>query len=92
MIFKKLFGRREAPPAPRPKPFNNLDDARARHPVDKDVPSPCISVCQMDAETNQCQGCYRTIEEIATWSRLDDAQRLVIWDRIEAHQVAIGRV
>lgn len=91
MIFKKLFGRREAPPPPRPKVFNNLADARARHPADRDVPSPCISVCQMDPATKQCKGCYRTVEEIAAWSRLDDTQRLAIWDRIEDHQVTIGK-
>lgn len=90
-MFKKLFGRREAPPPPRPKPFNNLEDARARHPADKDVPSPCISLCKMDDETKQCKGCYRTVEEIAAWSRLDDAQRLVIWERIENHQIEIGQ-
>jgi uncharacterized protein len=90
-MFKKLFGRREAPPAPRPKVFNNLEDARARHPADKDVPSPCISLCKMDDETKQCKGCYRTVDEIAAWSRLDDAQRLVIWERIENHQIAIGQ-
>ena len=89
-MFKKLFGRREAPPAPRPKDFYNLEDARARHPADKDVPSPCISLCKMDDETRQCKGCYRTVEEIAGWSRMDDAQRLVVWDRIEEHQVRIG--
>ncbi len=86
MLFKKLFSRRVAPvPAPRPRPLINLDDARARH-VDPEVPSPCISVCQMDPATQLCSGCYRTLEEIATWSALDDPQRLVVWERIEARQ------
>jgi predicted Fe-S protein YdhL (DUF1289 family) len=29
--------------------------------------SPCISVCQMDAENGVCLGCYRTRGEIAAW-------------------------
>ena len=86
MLLKKLFSRRAAPvPAPKPRPLINLDDARARH-VDPEVPSPCISVCQMDPATQLCSGCYRTLEEIADWSTLDDPQRLVVWERIEARQ------
>ncbi len=42
------------------------------------VPSPCIDVCRMDATTTLCQGCLRTLDEIAAWSRADDAARLVI--------------
>ncbi len=39
------------------------------------VPSPCISVCRMSESTGLCEGCLRTIDEIAAWSLLDDAQR-----------------
>jgi predicted Fe-S protein YdhL (DUF1289 family) len=86
MLLKRLFSHRAAPaPAPRPRPLINLDDARARH-LDPEVPSPCISVCQMDPATQLCSGCYRTLEEIAAWSTLDDPQRLVVWERIEARQ------
>ena len=28
------------------------------------VPSPCISVCQMNPATGLCSGCYRTVDEI----------------------------
>ena len=31
------------------------------------LPSPCISVCQLDAVSGQCLGCYRTSAEIAAW-------------------------
>ena len=30
-----------------------------------DVPSPCVSVCRMDARRGLCIGCCRTLEEIA---------------------------
>ncbi len=36
------------------------------------VKSPCIDVCEMDARSGLCNGCFRTIDEITTWSRLDD--------------------
>ena len=47
------------------------------------VPSPCINVCRMDPATGLCEGCLRTIEEIANWSRLDDAHKRAVWDEIE---------
>lgn len=33
-------------------------------------PSPCIGVCRIDAASGQCQGCRRTLEEIADWPLL----------------------
>ena len=35
--------------------------------IDRSIPSPCISVCQIDEETNFCIGCYRDIDEIRDW-------------------------
>jgi len=37
--------------------------------------SPCISICRMDEATGWCEGCLRTIDEIAVWSLLDDGER-----------------
>lgn len=42
------------------------------------VPSPCINVCKMDDQSGLCQGCLRTLDEIAGWGRADDAARLAI--------------
>jgi predicted Fe-S protein YdhL (DUF1289 family) len=39
------------------------------------VASPCISICRMDDATGWCEGCLRTIDEIAVWSLLDDEER-----------------
>ncbi|HEY2020451.1 DUF1289 domain-containing protein [Paraburkholderia sp.] len=52
------------------------DDAR--------VASPCINVCRMDASTGWCEGCLRTIDEIAGWSAFDDDAKRAVWDAIEA--------
>lgn len=43
------------------------------------VPSPCISVCRMDEATGWCEGCMRTLDEIAAWSLLDDAEKRAVW-------------
>jgi len=52
------------------------------------VPSPCTSVCRIDDATGLCAGCLRTLDEIAAWSVLDDAQRLAVWDAITARREA----
>jgi hypothetical protein len=46
------------------------------------VPSPCINVCRMDAASGYCEGCLRTIDEIAAWSGADDAARRAIWAQL----------
>jgi predicted Fe-S protein YdhL (DUF1289 family) len=45
-------------------------------------PSPCISVCQMDAQTGWCLGCLRDIEEIGAWSTNTDDDKRAVWKRI----------
>ena len=44
------------------------------------VPSPCISVCQMDALDEVCVGCYRTRAEIAAWGSLDQGDQILLLD------------
>jgi predicted Fe-S protein YdhL (DUF1289 family) len=46
------------------------------------VASPCINICRMHAGTGWCEGCARTIDEIAAWSRLDDATRQRVQDML----------
>ena len=43
------------------------------------VPSPCISVCRMDAVNGWCEGCFRTLDEIAGWGMGSDAQKRAVW-------------
>jgi prolyl-tRNA editing enzyme YbaK/EbsC (Cys-tRNA(Pro) deacylase)/predicted Fe-S protein YdhL (DUF1289 family) len=52
------------------------------------VPSPCISVCRVNAETGLCEGCFRTLGEISGWSRSGpDAQR-ALWQTITRRMAA----
>ena len=39
------------------------------------VDSPCIAVCQLDAEQHYCTGCGRLTEEIALWSNASPAEQ-----------------
>jgi predicted Fe-S protein YdhL (DUF1289 family) len=45
------------------------------------IPSPCKLICQLD-EHDRCVGCHRTIEEIAGWITMSNAEKLAVWDRI----------
>ncbi len=40
--------------------------------------SPCVDICRMDAASGFCEGCLRTIDEIAGWSGLDDAGKQAV--------------
>ena len=46
------------------------------------VPSPCISVCRMDAATGWCEGCFRTLDEIASWGMASDEEKRAVWDML----------
>ena len=43
------------------------------------VVSPCTNVCRMHAATGWCEGCLRTIDEIARWGAMtEEARRAVL--------------
>ncbi|GAB7526977.1 hypothetical protein PBS_59680 [Paraburkholderia sp. 2C] len=48
------------------------------------VASPCINICRMDNAAGWCDGCLRTIDEIANWSLYDEATKRAVWDKLEA--------
>ena len=59
-------------------------------PVVDGVPSPCINICRMDAPTGLCEGCLRTIDEIAAWGALADDHKRAVWQLIEQRRVVHG--
>ena len=42
------------------------------------ISSPCIKVCVIDAASGLCSGCGRTLDEIARWGGLSEAERQAI--------------
>ncbi|HEY8010827.1 MAG TPA: DUF1289 domain-containing protein [Rudaea sp.] len=42
--------------------------------VQKPILTPCIGICVLDA-SGFCQGCHRSIDEIARWGSLSDHER-----------------
>lgn len=49
------------------------------------VKSPCIDVCKLD-EHNICIGCWRTLEEIAVWSKLNEQQKITVLENCEVRK------
>ena len=43
------------------------------------LPSPCVNVCRIDEATGWCEGCQRTIDEIAAWPTLAEAEKREVW-------------
>ena len=54
------------------------------------VPSPCVSVCVMDPQSQVCTGCWRSLEEIGAWSRMPDEAKRKVWQRIQQRLTGTG--
>ncbi len=54
-----------------------------------DPPSPCIGVCMMNPATQLCEGCYRTIDEIADWWDLNGAAKQTVIESCADRQFRI---
>ena len=39
------------------------------------IPSPCISVCVTDPDSDLCYGCARTTPEISKWSKYTEEEK-----------------
>jgi len=53
------------------------------------VPSPCISVCRVNAETGLCEGCFRTLGEISAWARSGPELQRELWRTIGERMAAV---
>ncbi len=51
------------------------------------ITSPCVNVCRMDGPTGWCEGCLRTLDEIAAWSSLDEPTRRQICRSLPARRL-----
>ncbi|MFN3208358.1 MAG: DUF1289 domain-containing protein [Roseovarius sp.] len=46
-----------------------------------EIESPCVRICVVHPEARICTGCYRTIDEIARWSKMTpDERRQIMTD------------
>jgi len=40
-----------------------------------EIDSPCVKICVVHPEARLCVGCYRSIDEIGSWSRKTPEER-----------------
>jgi predicted Fe-S protein YdhL (DUF1289 family) len=50
------------------------------------VASPCINVCKMNPESALCEGCYRTLDEIASWAAFSDEQKRAVLAKLPSRR------
>lgn len=62
--------------------------AIAKQPSASNLPSPCISVCQMDPADGVCLGCHRTRAEIAAWGSMGEADQLKLLEILSERRAA----
>jgi predicted Fe-S protein YdhL (DUF1289 family) len=48
--------------------------------------TPCISICVIDPETELCEGCGRTLDEISNWSRMTADERRAVMAKLAARR------
>ena len=53
-----------------------------RTPEGHSLVSPCMSVCIMKADADECHGCLRSLEEIASWGMSSPLQQRAVWQRL----------
>lgn len=46
--------------------------------------SPCVQICQIEPSTSLCHGCGRTLDEIAGWRAMTEAEKAPVWERLES--------
>ena len=52
------------------------------------IASPCTKVCTIDPRSGLCHGCGRTLDEIARWGSLSDAERSRIMAELPQRRAA----
>lgn len=50
------------------------------------ISSPCVKICVIDPGTGLCEGCGRTLKEIAQWGALSEGERLKIMAELPERQ------
>jgi len=45
-----------------------------------------VNVCRMSAITGYCEGCLRTIDEIASWAAYSDREKRAVLARLAARK------
>lgn len=55
----------------------------------EEPPSPCTTICRIDAATGWCEGCGRTLCEIAGWSAARAEEKRAILELIKRRRLPV---
>ncbi|MFA3915988.1 DUF1289 domain-containing protein [Ruegeria hyattellae] len=47
-----------------------------------EIDSPCVEICVVHPVERICTGCYRTIDEITRWSKMEPSERVAIMEEL----------
>ncbi len=56
------------------------------------IKSPCNSICKMNKVTGLCEGCFRTLDEIAKWGMAPDEEKIKILENIKIRNGNLGNI
>jgi predicted Fe-S protein YdhL (DUF1289 family) len=56
-----------------------------------EIQSPCVKLCVVHPEERICVGCLRSMEEIATWSRLSHEARAAVMADLPARAPRLAK-
>jgi uncharacterized protein len=56
-----------------------------------EIQSPCVKLCVVHPEERLCVGCLRSMEEIATWSRLSHEARTAVMADLPARAPRLAK-
>lgn len=48
------------------------------------IPTPCVGICSTTYGDLVCRGCRRYLHEVIDWNRFSDADKRLIWQRLDA--------
>lgn len=54
------------------------------------IESPCVNLCTLDAD-GICEGCGRTIDEVALWGSYSPEERRAVMDTLPARRAEAER-
>lgn len=54
------------------------------------VASPCVGVCRMHPDTGWCEGCFRTLDEIAAWGQSDNDWKRDVLAQLPVRRQRVG--
>jgi uncharacterized protein len=58
--------------------------------MELEIETPCNKICTIDAESGLCIGCFRTMEEVARWGRMNPNERRRIMSGLDEREHKIA--